>query len=309
MIESETIQPVGSAAIIANRNTESALQRPVCAALTGEPSTRVITARPGLRAIDLAEIWRFRDLLFLLTSRDITVRYKQAVAGVGWAVLQPAMMMLVFTVFFGKLGGMDHRTGGTPYPVYVLAALLPWTFFSTALTNCSISLVGNYNLITKVYFPRLVIPIATVMASLFDLAVSMLLLGAVLIYYRLPLTGQVFGSLVALLGLIAISIGLGSLLAALTVEYRDFRYIAPFMVQIWMFLTPVIYPAAIVPHHWRLLYSLNPMVGLIDGFRAGLLGRPFPWPEVGGSLAASLVILIAGAMYFRIVERRFADVI
>jgi lipopolysaccharide transport system permease protein len=272
-------------------------------------ATRVILPRRGLRAIDLAEIWRFRDLLLLLTVRDVKVRYKQAVVGIGWAVLQPAMTMLVFTIFFGKLGGMDHKTGGSPYPIYVLAALLPWTFFSTSLTNCSISLVGSYNLITKVYFPRLVIPIATVAASLFDLAVSMLLLAAAMLYFRVPPSMQIAGSAVALIGLIAISIGLGSLLAALTIEYRDFRYVTPFMAQIWMFLTPVIYPAAIVPQHWKLLYSLNPMVGLIDGFRAGLLGQSIPWSELGGSLVASAALLIAGTLYFRIVERRFADVI
>ena len=273
------------------------------------PSLRVITPAKGLISVDWQEIWRFRDLLLLLTMRDINVRYKQAVFGVGWAVLQPLATMLVFWMFFGRLGGIDHRTGSTPYAVYVLAGLLPWTFFSTSLTTCSTALVGSYNLITKVYFPRLIIPMSTVFACLFDLAVSMLLLAVVMIGYHIHPTGSIIGAFIGLTGMIAAAVGIGSALAALTVEYRDIRYVTPFLVQIWMFITPVIYPASMVPHKWQWLYSMNPMVGLVDGFRSGLLGQAISWERLLLSTAASLVIFLLGATYFRAVERRFADVI
>jgi len=273
------------------------------------PGLRVITPSDGLLSVDWREIWRFRDLLLLLTMRDINVRYKQAVFGVGWAVLQPLATMLVFWMFFGRLGGIDHRTGSTPYAVYVLAGLLPWTFFATSLTNCSTALVGSYNLITKVYFPRLIIPMSTVFACLFDLAVSMLLLAVVMVGYHLRPTGSIVGSLVALVGMVAAATGIGSALAALTVEYRDIRYVTPFVVQIWMFITPVIYPASMVPHKWQWLYSMNPMVGLVDAFRCGLLGQAIPWERLTISIAASIVLFLVGATYFRAVERRFADVI
>ncbi len=259
--------------------------------------------------INWREIWNYRELLYFLTWRDVKVRYKQTALGAAWAVLQPVMTMIVFSVFFGKLAGLGKKTGGIPYPIYVYAGLLPWTFFANSISNSSNSLIGSANLITKVYFPRLVVPLAAVGAGLVDFMISLVVLLSMMLYYHIGVTWQLGLMPVFLVGTILTATGVGTLLSALTVAYRDFRYVVPFLVQIWMYATPVIYPSSIIPGKWRWLLSLNPMCGLIDGFRSVFLSRPLDWPHIAASLAVSAVAFLLGAIYFRSVERRFADII
>lgn len=268
----------------------------------------VIEAKSGLN-LPLRELWRYRELLYFLTWRDVKIRYKQTALGAAWAILQPVMTMIVFSLLFGRLAGMESRTGGVPYPIYVFAGLLPWTFFAATLANSGNSVVGSANLITKVYFPRLIIPLASAGAGLVDLAISFSVLLGMMVYYHIGLTTQLFLVPLFLFGTILAATGVGTLLSALTVAYRDFRYVVPFLVQIWMFITPVIYPSSIIPQEWRWLQSLNPMAGLIDGFRASFLGRPLDWPNILISMGVSIVLFFIGVIYFRSVERRFADII
>jgi homopolymeric O-antigen transport system permease protein len=274
-----------------------------------EPPAQTIEPSSGWVQIDWGEIWRYRELLCFLTWRDVKIRYKQTVLGAAWAILQPFMTMVVFSLFFGRLAGLGNRTGGVPYPIYVYAGLLPWTFFANSITNSGNSLVGSSNLITKVYFPRLIIPLAAVGAGLVDLGVSFAVLLGMMAYYGTPLSWQLLLVPLFLLGTLLAATGVGTLLSALTVAYRDFRYVVPFMVQLWMFATPVIYPSSIIPKQWHWLLSLNPMAGLIDGFRAAFLARPLDWPHIGLSLAVAAALFFCGAAYFRSTERRFADII
>lgn len=273
------------------------------------PTVRVIAPRRGRAGPDWGELWRYRELLYFLIWRDIKVRYRQTALGAAWAILQPFTTMVVFSVFFGRLAGLDQRTGDTPYSIYVYAGLLPWTFFSNAITSSSISLIGSANLVSKVYFPRLIIPLASVGVGLVDLAVASGLLVAMMIYYGIALTAQILWTPLLLAGLISAAAGMGSLLSALTVAYRDFRYVIPFMVQLWMFVTPVIYPPTIVPERWRWTLSINPLSGLIDGFRAALLSSPIDGSAIAVSIGLSAAVCLAGAAYFRSVERQLADVL
>lgn len=275
----------------------------------GPAIVQIIEPSAGWAGINWREIWRYRELLYFLTWRDVKIRYKQTVLGAAWAMLQPFMAMVVFSLFFGRLAGLSARTGGTPYPIYVYAGLLPWTFFANAVTNSGSSLIGSSHLITKVYFPRLIIPLAAVGAGLVDLGVSFFVLLALMAFYGTALSWQLAMVPLFLAGTIMAATGVGSLLAALTAVYRDFRYVVPFMIQLWMFVTPVIYPSSIVPEQWRWLLSLNPMTGLIDGFRSAFLARPFDWPQIGISFGVAVLLFLAGAAYFRGVERRFADII
>jgi lipopolysaccharide transport system permease protein len=260
-------------------------------------------------SLRLDELWHYRELLYFLTWRDVKVRYKQTALGAAWAILQPFLTMVVFSVFFGRLAGLGARTGGVPYPIYVYAGLLPWTFFATAVGSSSNSVVGSVNLISKVYFPRLIIPLAAVGSGLVDLAVSFVVLLGMMIYFGTAVSWQLVLVPLFLLGTVLTATGVGALLAALTVSYRDFRYVVPFMLQLWMYVTPVIYPSTIVPERWRWLLSLNPMTGLIDGFRSAFLARPMDWPSVAFSLLLSGLLFLGGTSYFRNVERRFADII
>jgi lipopolysaccharide transport system permease protein len=231
----------------------------------------------------------------------VKVRYKQTALGAAWAVLQPFLTMVVFSLFFGRLAGLDHKTGGVPYPVYVYAGLLPWTFFANAISSSSNSLVGSSSLITKVYFPRLVIPFAAIGAGL---VFSMIML----IYQSVP-SWLLFLIPLFLIATILVAAGVGAILSALTVAYRDFQYVVPFMVQLWMFVTPVIYPSSLVPGKWRWLLAINPLAGLIEGFRSAFLARPLDWPQIAISTTVAAVVFLIGTAYFRLVERRFADVI
>jgi lipopolysaccharide transport system permease protein len=261
------------------------------------------TTLSGLRP---TELWRFRELLYFLTWRDIKVRYKQTVLGIAWAVLQPLLTMVVFTIFFGNLGRM--QSDGLPYPLFTYTALLPWQLFAHALNESGNSVVASQNLITKAYFPRLVIPLAPVLAGLVDFVIaSGILLILMAVYGVLPTASVIALPLFVAVALLA-AVGAGLWLSALNVEYRDVRYTIPFLTQFWLFVTPVIYPLTIVPERWRLLYSLNPMVGVVEGFRWALLGKPLATPAaLAVSTFAAAAMFVSGAIYFRRREDAFAD--
>jgi lipopolysaccharide transport system permease protein len=275
--------------------------RPVAPSLLIKPST-------GWVSLKLGEIWEYRELLYFLTWRDIKVRYKQTALGAAWAIIQPFFTMLVFSLFFGRLAKVP--SDGVPYPIFSFAALVPWTFFANGLTQSSNSLVGSSNLITKVYFPRLIIPISAVISGVIDFALAMLVLFAMMIYYGVSTSLNIlFLPLFVLLAFVT-SLGVGLWLSALNVEYRDVRYVLPFVVQFWMFATPIAYPSTLLHEPWRTIYGLNPMVGVIEGTRWALLGTATaPGPIIIVSSIASLLILFFGAMYFRRMEKTFADVV
>jgi lipopolysaccharide transport system permease protein len=256
------------------------------------------------------DLWRYRELFYMLAWRDVTVRYKQTAIGLIWALLRPFLTMVVFTMVFGNLAKLDAATN-VPYPILVFAAILPWQFFSNALSECSNSLISNANLISKVYFPRLIVPTSAVITSFVDFLISgVILVGLMAVYHFVPgwriLMLPVFTAIAFLA-----SMGAGLWLAALNVEYRDFRYIVPFIVQFGFYVSPVGYSSSIVPEKWRLLYSLNPMVGVIDGFRWAILGgdATIYWPGFALSMALVILLFVSGIWYFRKMERRFADVI
>ena len=272
------------------------------------PSHVVIRPSTGWTGVSLRDLWAYRELLYFLAWRDIKVRYKQTALGVIWVVIQPLFAMLVFSVFFGRLAGMP--SGGVPYPVFAFCALLPWQLFAHALTESSASLVTNQNLITKVYFPRLIIPLAPVLASLLDFVIAFGILLGMLAYYRITPTPWVWTLPLFLLLAITLAIGVGLWLAALNARYRDVRYTIPFLTQIWLFATPIAYPSSLVPEPWRIWYGLNPMAGVVDGFRWALLGTAeAPGGLMAVSAAVTLVILVSGVHYFCRMERTFADTI
>jgi lipopolysaccharide transport system permease protein len=268
----------------------------------------VIEPKKGWIPFDLKEIWKFRELFYFLTKRDIKVRYKQTVLGGLWAIIQPVFTMIVFTLFFGRLAKMP--SDGIPYPIFVYAGLLPWTYFANALTASGNSLVGSANLITKVYFPRLIIPASASLAGLLDFFIAMLVLGVMMVYYQfLPGYGiLLFPALVALTFLCAVGVGLW--LSALNVEYRDIRYAIPFVVQLWMFVSPVIYPVSMVDEKYQWLLALNPMGGVITAFRASLLGhQPIDWFLLIISAVIIVLLFLTGIFYFKRMEKTFADVV
>lgn len=266
----------------------------------------IIRPRPGWIAVDWRELFESRELLYFLVWRDITVRYKQTVLGVAWAVLQPVFSMVVFTIIFGNLAKMP--SDGHPYPVFVYAGLLPWMFFSTAITGAAQSLVNQQSLLTKIYLPRLFVPTSSVGGGLVDFAVSFGVFACLLAYYRVMPSWDILALPLLILLTIVAALGVGLSLAAVTVTYRDFRYVVPFMVQAWMYISPVIYPVSMVPPKWQWLLALNPMAGIIDGFRSAVLGAPWNLPALGVSMASSIALLIYGLFYFRKTERRFADI-
>jgi lipopolysaccharide transport system permease protein len=275
----------------------------------GPLPVKVIERRPGWQLLDLRELWRYRELLFFLTWRDVQVRYKQTVLGAAWAVLQPLATMVVFSLFFGRVAAAP--TSRWPYPLFVLAGLIPWTFFANAISSAGQSVVGNQTLVTKIYFPRLIIPMAAVGAGLVDLAVSFGLVLVMMLYFGVPFGWGLFLVPLLTLGLLVAALGVGVLLSALTVAYRDFRHVVPFMVQLWMFATPSVYMQAdaVIAPRWRALLPLNPAHGLIANFRQAVLGGELDPYSLTVSAAVGLVLLIAGCFYFRRVEKGFADII
>lgn len=265
---------------------------------------------PSLRRWSLPwrEFWQFRELLYFLVWRDLKVRYKQSALGVAWILLQPLLTMLIFTLFFNQLIGIGSGSS-LPYPIVTYAALLPWTYFATSVTRSSTSLVTNAHLVSKIYFPRLLIPVSNILPGLVDFTISFLLLVFMMIIYRIsPTVETLFLPLALLLAMIT-ALGVSIWLSALHVRYRDVQYLVPFLVQVWMYATPIIYPITVIPVQWRWLYSLNPMVGVVQYFRRVLLGDP----SFGGinwvSVVIALVVLVSGVIYFRATERTFADVI
>ncbi|MBW3597188.1 MAG: ABC transporter permease [Planctomycetes bacterium] len=304
--------------------------------VAGETEALLTRIRPstGWRTLDLRELWRYRELFFFLVWRDVKIRYKQTLLGAAWAVLQPALMMIVFTIFLGRMAGLS--SGDLPYPVFVYAGLLPWMFFATSITNAGNSVIGSERLITKIYFPRLAIPFAAVGAALFDFFIAFSILAVLMAWYGIaPGWSLALTPLLAVLLTMA-GLGTGSLLAALNVSYRDFRYVIPFLVQIWMFATPTIYMQMDVdaandgprsaatsqdnsppggearqslPLAARVLLAANPMTGLIGFFRAAVLGGALPWTDLARSAALITLLFLGGCYYFRRVESSFADII
>ena len=271
------------------------------------PRLRIAPSR-GWVSLKLRELWEYRELLYFLVWRDIKVRYKQTALGASWAIIQPFMTMVVFSLFFGHLARMP--SDGLPYPIFTFAALVPWAFFANGLNQSSNSLVGSSNLITKVYFPRLIVPLASVFSGIVDFLVAFgVLLGMMLYYGLVPTLNILWLPLYVLLALVT-SLGVGLWLSALNVEYRDVRYIIPFITQFWLFATPIAYPSSLLHEPWRTIYGLNPMVGVVEGFRWGLLRTSAaPGPIIIASSAAALLILVTGVFYFRRMEKTFADTV
>jgi lipopolysaccharide transport system permease protein len=268
----------------------------------------VIRARSGWRFVDFRELWEYRDLFFFLVWRDIKVRYAQSVLGIGWAVIQPVFSMIVFTIIFGRLAKIDSE--GVPYSIFSYAALVPWTYFSNALTESTGSLIASSNMLTKVYFPRLIIPMTPVLSKLIDFGIAMLLLFGLMVWFKSTPTIWAIGLPVLVILMMLTAAGLGMWLTALAIQYRDVRYGLTFGVRLLMYAAPVVYPASLIPQQYRLFYGLNPMAGVIEGFRTALLGtRPMPWDLIAVGSIAACIIFVSGAFYFRRMERIFADVV
>ena len=267
---------------------------------------KVIEPRRGWIPIDWDELFEYRELLYFLVWRDVKIRYKQTVLGIAWAVLQPVFSMAIFTIIFGRFAKIP--SDGLPYAVFVYAGLLPWTFFGNGVTLSGLSLVNQQHLMTKVYFPRVFVPTASVGGGLVDLAISFVVYACILLCYGVtPSWGVVYVPFLVLLTVMA-ALGFGCMLAALTVAYRDFRYVVPFMIQAMMYVSPVIYPVSIVPERYHWVLALNPMAGIIDGYRSAILGKPWNLTTLGVSTAVTLALLTFSMFYFRKTERRFADI-
>jgi lipopolysaccharide transport system permease protein len=272
-------------------------------------SALLIEPSHGWVSLHLRDLWRYRELLFFLTLRDIQIRYKQTLIGAAWAIIQPFMTMVVFSLFFGGLAKIP--SDGIPYPIFSYAALVPWAFFANGVTQSSNSLVGSANLITKVYFPRLVVPISSVLSGLVDFGLAFLiLLGMMVVYGIAPTANVIWLPFFCVLAAVT-ALGVGLWLSALNVQYRDVRYVVPFLIQFWLFITPIAYPSGLIENPLvRTLYSLNPMAGVVEGFRWTLLGTNAPsWPVILASSVAASMLLISGVFYFRRMEKSFADVV
>jgi lipopolysaccharide transport system permease protein len=271
------------------------------------PRLRIQPSR-GWVSLKLPELWEYRELLYFLTWRDIKVRYKQTVLGAAWAIIQPFFTMVVFSLFFGKLARVP--SDGIPYPLFSYAALVPWTFFAYGLNESSGSLVGSAQLIKKVYFPRLVVPISSVLSGAVDFVLAFLVLLAMMLYYGMVPTWQVLWLPLLFLLAFVTALGVGLWLSALNVQFRDVRYTVPFLSQFWLFATPIAYPSSLLPQPWRTLYGVNPMAGVVEGFRWALLGtNTAPGPIILVSAGAALAILVGGLFFFRRMEKTFADVV
>lgn len=275
-----------------------------------KPTEDIIILKPsqGWSSLNLGELWKFRELMYFLTWRDIKVRYKQTVLGAGWAILQPFLSMVVFTIFFGGL--LNVPSEGVPYPVFSYSGLLPWGVFAKALNDASRSVVANRAMITKIYFPRMLIPLASVLSGLVDFAIAFVVLLGMMWYFHIAPTTNIWTLPLFLLLALVTALGVGMWLSALNALYRDIGYIIPFLTQLWFFMTPVVYPATKVPEGWQFLYALNPMVGVVEGFRWALLDTPTPSGTlIAVSSSIAVLILITGMFYFRRMERTFADMV
>lgn len=267
----------------------------------------VIGPRSRLGAIDLRELWRYRELLYFLTWRDVKIRYKQTVIGIAWAVLQPVVTTAIFTLLFSNFARFE--TGSTPYPVFALSALVIWLFVHNAITLASGSFVSNSNLVTKVYFPRLIVPLAATLSGIFDLIFSVIILIGLILYYGIEPTSGILLAPVFLILAFVMAAALGTLLSALNVKFRDVKFALPFVLQVWMIASPIFYPASMVSGRWRLAFAINPLTGLIEGFRSSLFGLPFDWELIGISVLSVAVMCVISLIIFSKMEDDFADVI
>lgn len=267
----------------------------------------IIESKPGWRFIDFRELWQYRDLFFFLIWRDIKVIYAQSVLGIGWAVIQPVFSMIVFTIVFGNLARIS--SDGVPYAIFSYTALVPWTYFSNSLTGATTSLISAANMLNKIYFPRVIIPLTPVLAKLVDFAIAMLLLFGLMIWFRIVPTVWVLALPLLVVLMVLFTSGLGMWLTALAIQYRDVKHAVGFGVQLMMYASPVVYPTSLIPEKYRMIYGLNPMAGVIEGFRSALLGaNPMPWDLIAIGGAVALFIVVSGALYLRNKERIFADV-
>jgi lipopolysaccharide transport system permease protein len=273
------------------------------------PAEPLVVIQPSKKwsLLNLKDIWAYRELLFFLTWRDVKVRYKQTALGAAWAILQPLFMMIIFTIFFGRLAAVG--SSGIPYPLFALAGLVPWTFFSNSITASGNSLVGSANLITKVYFPRLIVPAAAMLAGLVDFVLAFAMLCLLMLYYRVTLTAQVLFLPVLVFMTALFGLGVGTWMSALNVKYRDVRFALPFLIQLWLFVSSVILPSTSVPQKWRWILLLNPMSGIIEGYRSALFGFPFDWTALGIAFILTIAVLLYAIYAFGRVERSFADII
>src|SRR4026207_1185888 len=269
------------------------------------PAEPLVVIQPSKRwsILSFKDLWAYRELLFFLTWRDVKVRYKQTALGAAWAILQPLFMMIIFTIFFGRLAGVD--SAGIPYPVFALAGLVPWTFFSNSITASGNSLVGSANLITKVYFPRLIVPAAAMLAGLVDFLLAFLILVVMMFYYRVQLTVQILFLPVLILLTALFSLGVGTWMSALNVKYRDVRFALPFLIQLWLFVSSVIVPSSSIPEKYRWILLFNPMSGIIEGYRSALFGLPFDWPALSVAAVLTIVMLFYSVYSFGKAERSF----
>lgn len=272
-------------------------------------STETTTIEPGghFASLDLGEVWKYRELLYFLTVRDIKIRYKQTLIGVAWAVLQPVLTTAIFTIIFSNFARFD--TGNIAYPLFALSGLIIWLFVHNSVSLASSSFVNNTNLVTKVYFPRLIVPVAATLGALFDLIFGLLILVGMMIYFGVSTTSQLLLSpLFILLGL-GVAIAFGILFSALNVRFRDVKFALPFLLQVWMIASPIFYPTSLLSEKWRLVFALNPLTGILDGFRSSLFGTPFDWPVIGVSIASLVVLLLVSLFVFKSMEESFADLI
>jgi lipopolysaccharide transport system permease protein len=259
---------------------------------------------PGL---NLRELWAYRELFYFMVWRDLKIRYQQTVLGVAWAIIQPLVTTLLFTIIFGRLAKVP--SDGIPYPVFALAAMIPWTFFSSSYANASMSLIGSANMISKIYFPRLIIPFTPVLVGLVDFAVAAVLLAIGMLIYGIAPSPVALVLVPYLLVLLLLTTaGVGTLLSAVNLEFRDVKHVVPFLTQLWMYASPVVYPISLIPEQWRLLYAVNPLAGIIEGLRAALFGLPVPWAVIGVSSLSAIAVFAFGVLHFRRTEPRFADI-
>jgi lipopolysaccharide transport system permease protein len=275
-----------------------------------EQDEEIILIKPskGWGSLNLRELWIYRELIYFLTWRDLKVRYKQTALGAGWAILQPVLSMVVFSIFFGGLLNVD--SGDVPYPIFSYAAILPWGVFAKALNDTGRSLVSNRAMLTKIYFPRMVIPLASVFSSLADFLIAFVVMLGLMFYYQIAPTSNIWTLPFFLLLAVMTALGVGLWLSAMNVLYRDIGYMIPYITQLWFYLTPIVYSASEVPERWQFIYALNPMVGVVEGFRWALLGSSDPpSPMIAVSAAIAIVIFISGMYYFRRMERTFADMV
>jgi lipopolysaccharide transport system permease protein len=307
MISSKSLKVVEQSGVASTSVADANVKPPAQSIVLPDEPVVLNQACESVAALNIREVVAYRDLLYLLTWRDIKVRYKQTMMGAAWAIIQPLFMVMIFAVFFGIFMGVP--TDGMPYVVFFYCGLLPWTFFANALGTSSMSLISNSHLITKIYFPRILVPAATVFAGLVDLLISSTILIGLTVYYGIALSWNLLMLPVLLLLTLLLALGFGVWLAALTVKYRDIRHALPFVIQLWMFLTPIIYPLSVVPKQWQWALYLNPLTGIIEAIRAAMFGRSFNWYGLSCATLSTLVVCLISIYAFRRIENSFADLI